>query len=156
MVTLGYHYVKLLIIRPVSKPELCLPAGHDGNNSQPGQHNLEDTEALSHSLIGFVNFVKSIKTDSTQVFWPPWCPTAISTLCFALLSAVVTSKSESEATEWLTLLQSTRRDLRLKATTLPVLRLGLLRIDSIFWRGLDKVLRLEPHVQRAVQSSITT
>jgi hypothetical protein len=104
----------------------------------------------------FVEFIKTIKTDATQVFWPPWCPTVFSTLCFTLLSAVVTSNNENEAAEWLALLQTTRRELRLKATTLPVLRLGLLRIDAVFWRGLDKVLRLEPHVQAAIHATLKT
>jgi hypothetical protein len=32
--------------------------------------------------------------------------------------------------------------------------LGLLRIDAIFWKGVDKVLYLQPHVQEAFQASL--
>ena len=145
---LRYHYIKILIARVMTRPP-----------NQPGTDTtfggaFSDAN-LRKAVLDFVSFIKSIRTDATQVFWPPWCPTVFSTLCFTLLSAVVTSRSEHEAAEWLSVLQSTRRELRLKASTLPVLRLGLLRIDAIFWRGLDKVLRLEPHVQAAVRATVT-
>jgi hypothetical protein len=146
---LGHHYVKLLIVRAVSRPAVHHPADANYSNIDSSPRSM-----LRNAALEFVVFFQSIRTDDTQVFWPPWCPTVFSTLCFTLLSAVVTSRDENEASEWLAILQRTRRDLRLKATTLPVLRLGLLRIDAIFWRGLDKVLRLEPHVQTAVQAAL--
>lgn len=146
---LGYQYVKLLIVRAVSRPAANRATDASYSNVDPISRNM-----LRNAALEFVSFVQSIRTDDAQVFWPPWCPTVFSTLCFTLLSAVVTSRDENEAAEWLAILQKTRRDLRLKATTLPVLRLGLLRIDAVFWRGLDKVLRLEPHVQTAVQAAL--
>ncbi|KAK0392269.1 hypothetical protein NLU13_1765 [Sarocladium strictum] len=151
---LSYHYVRLLIVRSISRPPIASQAGqqlHAGDNNALGGNT---TGILRSITCDFVDFIRRIKTDATPVFWPPWCPTVISTLCFTLLSAVVTSQSQQEAAEWLSLLQTTRRELRLKATTLSVLRLGLLRIDAIFWRGLENVLCLEPHVKTAVQESL--
>ncbi|KAG9258126.1 fungal-specific transcription factor [Emericellopsis atlantica] len=154
--SLGHHYVRLLTIRAASRPAVQTSATQRDNSMASSEMDPNVAELLREAAYDFVQFIKSIKTDAMQVFWPPWCPAVFSTLCFTLLSAVVTSSDETEATSWLALLQTTRRELRIKATTLPVLRLGLLRIDAVFWRGLDNVLRLKPHVHAAVQATLST
>ena len=62
------------------------------------------------------------------------------------------SVDRSEADKWVSCLHKVRRDMRLKADVLPCLHLGLLRIDSIFWKGIDNVLHLEEHVRQAFAS----
>lgn len=62
---------------------------------------------------------------------------------------VITALDEDEAVYWADCLRRVRRDMRLKAEVLPCLRLGLLRIDSIFWKGPERVLHLGDHVLRA-------
>lgn len=97
----------------------------------------------------FLDFIRQMKSEDVVGLWPLWCQTAFSSLCFSWLLTITSSNSYEEAQTCIEHLQSTRRELRLKATSFPVLRLGLLRIDSIFWRGIDKVLRLDPHVDQA-------
>lgn len=57
--------------------------------------------------------------------------------------------TKEDAMTWFKMLQQTRRQLRIKSNSLSILRLGLLRIDSIFWRGIDVVLHLDTHVIEA-------
>lgn len=64
----------------------------------------------------------------------------------------VSSIDRSEADKWVTCLHKVRREMRLKADVLPCLHLGLLRIDSIFWKGIENVLHLEDHVRQAFAS----
>lgn len=66
----------------------------------------------------------------------------------------VSASSKEEALLWFQDLLATRKEMRLKSATLPILRLGLLRIDALFWKGLDKVLHLPSHVQEALVSSL--
>jgi len=66
----------------------------------------------------------------------------------------MSSMDMEEALTWLRDLQTTRREMRLKSNMLPVLRLGLLRIDAIFWKGVDNVLHLQLHVQQALEASL--
>ena len=151
---LGYHYVRLLILRAASNHTNNMNEdGYMSNDNQSVQNVRNQMRVCAHE---FMTFIQNLKPDSTQGFWPPWCPTAVSTLCFALLSAIVSSSTEGEALEWINMLQTVRRELRMKASALPILRLGLLRIDSIFWRGLDKVFCLDPHVQTAIQAALAT
>lgn len=154
---LGYHYVRLLILRAAMRPFLCASnikqdacVPSDGSSTQ----NLRNE--MRACAYQFMTLIKDLNPNSTHGFWPPWCPTAVSTLCYALLSGVVSSSTEGEALEWINLLQAVRRELRMKASALPILRLGLLRIDSIFWRGLENVFCLDHHVQTAVHASLGT
>ena len=90
------------------------------------------------------------------MFWPHWSQVAFSCICFLNLLMAITSPDIQEATTWFRDLHMTRKEMRLKSNMLPVLRLGLLRIDALFWKGIDKVLHLQPHVQDALAASMDT
>lgn len=64
----------------------------------------------------------------------------------------VSSLETCEATEWGSSLRKVRQGMRLKAEALPFLRLALLRIDSMFWKGVSNVLHLKDHVSEAFSS----
>ncbi|KAM5361497.1 hypothetical protein ACJZ2D_013064 [Fusarium nematophilum] len=148
--TLGRHYTLLLISRARIWSQLYR---RDTRSTWPPltsvDHEISSRAAMEECIRGFSNFIRDLKGDDITGFWPPWCQAAFSSLCFTLLLLITSSPTVEEASSWLDMLQSTRRHLRSKASSLPVLRLGLLRVDSIFWRGVDKVLNLEPHVQDA-------
>mgnify|MGYP000865975048 CR=1 FL=1 len=55
----------------------------------------------------------------------------------------VSADSDEEAQECRMLLERARRAVRLQSKSLAMLRFSLLRIDSIFWKGLDNVLTTE-------------
>jgi hypothetical protein len=90
------------------------------------------------------------------MFWPHWSQVAFSSICFLDLMMAVSSPDTEEAVNWFRNLQKVRKEMRLKANMLPVLRLGLLRIDAIFWKGAEKVLHLQPHVKDALIISMDT
>ena len=91
-------------------------------------------------------YVTSLKEEHSHIFWPQWSQVAFSSICFLDLLMAVSSPSTEEAVIWFQRLHVVRRQMRLKANMLPVLRLGLLRIDAVYWKGVEKVVQLSPHV----------
>jgi hypothetical protein len=146
------------IIRPIVSE--CYP-----NSDMTGSTNLFSDQP---EIIGFArngvgsststtaDFVKSLKEEHFHMFWPHWSKVAFSSICFLNLLMAVSSRSTDEAVVWFQQLHMVRRQMRLKANMLPVLRLGLLRIDAIYWKGVEKVIHLPPHVMDALQISVTT
>lgn len=103
-------------------------------------------------ILAAAEFIHELRPEDFEVLWPAWSATAFSSICFQILNMAATSIDRNEADKWVTCLNKVRRDMRLKADVLPCLHLGLLRIDSIFWKGVDSVLHLEEHVQQAFAS----
>jgi hypothetical protein len=158
---LGYHYVQMTIFRAIMRPFLA--------NINSGTNTLDTTNQLpsdQQEIIGFArtgvrssttnaaSFVKNLKEEHFYMFWPNWSQVAFSCICFLNLMMAVSSPDTQEAIAWFRDLHAIRKEMRLKSNMLPVLRLGLLRIDAIFWKGVDKVLYLQPHVQEAFQASL--
>ncbi|KAF5626992.1 transcriptional regulatory [Fusarium sp. NRRL 52700] len=146
-IKLGYYYTQLLILR----------AAMHAQSSHASASNTSDQwsprESLKTVLGQYFDFLKNLKSDETAEHWPPWCQSAFSSLCFAMLFMFVSATTYEEAFSCMELLQATRRQMRLKANAFVVIRLGLLRMDAIFWRGVDQVLKLEPHVKLALAAS---
>ncbi|GJD01140.1 fungal specific transcription factor [Colletotrichum higginsianum] len=97
--------------------------------------------------------IQDLNPDTDGVFWPSWTQLVFSSVCFTLMTMAVSSPDAEEASAWIADLQSTRRGLRLKVASFPFLRLGLLRIDALFWRGITTVLDLRPHVEEAFRAA---
>ncbi|CAJ0550118.1 Ff.00g100480.m01.CDS01 [Fusarium sp. VM40] len=142
---LGQYYIRLLILRA----RIHSTAPETGTPVQEKQSRASLREVLEE----FHDFVKTLRSDETAQYWQPWCQSAFSSLCFAMLFMFVSSPDFDEAFSFIKLLEMTRRHMRLKANAFVVLRLGLLRTDAIFWRGLDQILKLEPHVKLALEAS---
>ncbi|KAF4959116.1 hypothetical protein FSARC_10829 [Fusarium sarcochroum] len=148
-IELGHHYTSLLILRAAVHSQL----GDAQVSEMSDQQSSGLRNRLKTALEEFLDFVRSLKSDGTAEHWPPWCQSAFSSLCFTLLYMFVSAPTFEEASSYFALLESTRKHLRLKANALAVLRLSLLRIDAIFWRGIDQVLRLETHVKLALEAT---
>jgi hypothetical protein len=103
-------------------------------------------------LSAAVDFIHDLKPEDLESVWPAWSATAFSSICFQILEMAATSVDRKEADKWVTCLQNVRRDMRLKADFLPCLHLGLLRIDSIFWKGVHNVLYLDEPAREAFKS----
>ncbi|KAH7145599.1 fungal-specific transcription factor [Dactylonectria estremocensis] len=151
ILTLGHHQTALLILRSVVRPYLGITS--EVLNTSLLEPRETTRLRMKDCLVDFFKFIRSLKTDDVNGFWPPWCQSAFSLLCFTELLMTVSSLTFDETTMWIEILQETRIQLRLKSSSLPVLRLGLLRIDAVFWRGVNKVLKLEPHVLDALKVS---
>ncbi|PVI05976.1 hypothetical protein DM02DRAFT_583579 [Periconia macrospinosa] len=161
--TLGYHYSQMTIFRATIRPFLANV--HENvttpDITNPDQSNraetLSFTRAGVHSSTAVATtFVKSLHQDHSHMFWPHWSQVAFSCICFLDLLMATSSLDTQEALAWFQELHAARREIRLKSAMLPVLRLGLLRIDAIFWKGIDKVLHLLPHVREALEVSLET
>lgn len=157
--TLGHHYVQMTIYRAIIGPFVANSNSEMTNDT--GQLAREQQEILSFARCGVrsatisaANFVKSLKDEHFHMFWPHWSQVAFSSICFLNLMMAMSSLDTQEAAAWFRDLHDLRRNMRLKSNMLSVLRLGLLRIDAIFWKGVDNVLRLKPHVQEALKTSL--
>ncbi|KAL7932842.1 fungal-specific transcription factor domain-containing protein [Trichoderma chlorosporum] len=149
---LAYHYTHINICRAFLRCHAT-----DGQLSQSSadfhmqRARLEAGKCLSDALL----FVNKLKLDTAPQFWPAWAPLAFSSIVNLMLHLLVMSNSTEEAKQRLQTVRDTRESLRIRSKHLPVLRLGLLRIDSVFWKGLDKIFILQPHIYEALNHEFT-
>ncbi|OAK93752.1 hypothetical protein IQ06DRAFT_235692 [Phaeosphaeriaceae sp. SRC1lsM3a] len=159
--TLGYHYVRMTIYRAIIRPIVAdSHSDYDliGNANQLSK--LQEVVGFARtglrcSTNAAAELVNNLKEEHFHIFWPHWSQVAFSSICFLDLLMAVSSPSTDEAVIWFRQIHTVRRQMRLKANMLPVLRLALLRIDAVYWKGVDKVLHLPSHVMDALQISMT-
>lgn len=145
---MSYHYLYSSITRALLRPFLQDSA----RVSQPPEYLVARKQArlkTKEGLSDTVRFIHSLSHNDLEIMWPAWSATAFSSICFQILLMATSGTEAEDAAYWVTCLQQVRRDMRLKADVLHCLRLGLLRIDSIFWKGPDNVLHLDEHVRQA-------
>ncbi|KAH7401173.1 fungal-specific transcription factor domain-containing protein [Phaeosphaeria sp. MPI-PUGE-AT-0046c] len=156
---LGYHYVKMTIFRAIIRPAV---SNHYSSSDTIGTTNQSSNQSeirgfarlgVRSSTSAAADFVTNLKEEHVHMFWPHWSQIAFSSICFLDLLMAVSSLSTEEAVDWFGHLHMVRKQMRFKANMLPVLRLGLLRIDAIYWKGVEKVIHLPPHVRDALQMS---
>jgi len=144
---LGGHFVKVLLFRAILRPFQTTSRSADSLPADPREleaHRLSRAGAKA-CVTSFVAFTADLRSGWINGFWPFWCTLAWSTLCNLALMLHVSAETIGEAQECQISLDRARKAIRLHAKSLDVLRFSLLRIDSIFWKGLDNVLttRLE-------------
>ncbi|USP80439.1 hypothetical protein yc1106_07713 [Curvularia clavata] len=140
---LGGHVVKVLLFRAILRPFNTFQNSTELTNPDNDRRELE-ARRLSRAgakacVTSFVAFTSNLKSSWIHGFWPFWCTLGWSTLCNLALLLHVTADSSEEAQECKALLDHARRAIRLQSKSLEILRFSLLRIDSIFWKGLDHV-----------------
>ncbi|KAL6799722.1 fungal-specific transcription factor domain-containing protein [Trichoderma sp. SZMC 28012] len=144
---LAYHYTHINICRALLRCHAT-----DGQSSQTStdadmqRARHEAGRCLSNALL----FVNKLKLDASSQFWPAWAPLAFSSIVNLMLHLLVMSSSSEEAKQRMQTVLDTRDSLRIRSKQLPILRLGLLRIDSVFWKGLDQIFILQPHIYEAL------
>ncbi|KAK1624728.1 fungal-specific transcription factor domain-containing protein [Colletotrichum phormii] len=150
---LAYLYVRMIILRAGLRPVLV--QGSTGYNASDERANPmeEQREAMRDCTRGLSDVVKSLSSDTDNVFWSSWTQLIVSSICFTQMTMAISSHTYQEASDWITDLQSTRKSLRLKVASFSFLRLGLLRIDALFWRGLANVFHLEAHIEAAFKAA---
>ncbi|EMD93697.1 hypothetical protein COCHEDRAFT_1223361 [Bipolaris maydis C5] len=140
---LGGHFVKVLLFRAILRPFNTLRYRTVPASSTDEHRELEACRLARAGAKGciasFVAFTSNLKSSWIHGFWPFWCTLGWSTLCNLALLLHVTADSSEEAQECRSLLDQARRAIRLQSKSLDFLRFSLLRIDSIFWKGLDNV-----------------
>ncbi|KAL7911524.1 fungal-specific transcription factor domain-containing protein [Trichoderma velutinum] len=144
---LAYHYTHVNICRALLRCHVT-----------DGQLNQSSTEAdmqrarheAGKCLSDALSFINKLKLDASSQFWPAWAPLAFSSIVNLMLHLLVMSSSSEEAKQRMQTVRDTRESLRIRSKQLPILRLGLLRIDSVFWKGLDQIFVLQPHVYEAL------
>ncbi|CAO2655135.1 Nn.00g101990.m01.CDS01 [Neocucurbitaria sp. VM-36] len=160
---LGHHYVQITIFRAIMRPFLTTSKTNTDTTAAVNQESRDQQDVMGFARKGVrssttaaANFVKSLTEEHFHMFWPHWSQVAFSSICFLDLMMAISSPDTQEAITWFRDLHIARKEMRLKATMLPVLRLGLLRIDAVFWKGVEKVLQLPPHVKAALEASLAS
>ncbi|KAF6835555.1 transcriptional regulatory protein C25B8.11 [Colletotrichum plurivorum] len=154
---LWVSYVQLIIMRAELRPLLRQHSIQPSYEPDSLPHQASSSRAsMRQCTTALSEVIRDLSPDKDSVFWPPWTQFVFSSVCFTLMTMAVTSSDYAEASSWISDLQSTRRCLRLKVASFPFLRLGLLRIDALFWRGISNVLHLQPHVAEAFKAAEST
>ncbi|KAH9232378.1 hypothetical protein K456DRAFT_1750790 [Colletotrichum gloeosporioides 23] len=150
---LGQLYVQLIIGRAKLRPWLAETTATEYHSHDPSRSLRAIREDMKTCIVGMSAIIRSLSPDTAGGFWAPWNQFMFSSVCFTLMTMAVTSADFEEASGWIADLESTRKLLRLKVVSFPFLRLGLLRIDALFWRGIENVLQLKPHVADAFKAA---
>lgn len=151
--SLGYHYTQVNILRAILRPFLA--RGRQPVSSLPP----DEVEAFRLARISTreyvetaLSFIQGLDVDCVLNFWPVWAQTAFSSIGTLILQMLMISTTLEEAMGWMKTLQKARRELVIRSNQLPVLRLCLLRINSMFWKGINQVFGPEKHIHEALSS----
>lgn len=156
IMSLAHHFTALTTLRATLRTFIHDDSGDNDRSGANFEHSLVLRMNMESCVNDFSEYVRGLKPEESTGLWPPWCQTAFSSLLFTSLMMIVSSPSQNEAARFIKQLQITRKQIRLKATSLAVLRLGLLRIDAVFWRGPQQVMDLSRHVKSAFEELQTT
>ncbi|KAL7942755.1 fungal-specific transcription factor domain-containing protein [Trichoderma barbatum] len=146
---LGYHYTYINIYRALLR---CHAADGQLNQSSADTDMQRARHEAGQCLADALCFVNKLKLDVPSQFWPAWAPLAFSSIVNLMLHLLVMSGSSEEAKQRMQMVRDTREALRIRSKQLHVLQLGLLRIDSVFWKGPDQIFALQPHIYEALGS----
>ncbi|OLN92250.1 putative transcriptional regulatory protein C25B8.11 [Colletotrichum chlorophyti] len=149
---LGRLYGQLIVLRAEIRSWLTQKPALESHSNDVPNHAQTSRQSMRKCTHALSDIIRGLNPDIDSVFWPSWTQFVFSSVCFTLMTMVVSSPDFDEACSWIVDLQSTRKSLRLKVASFPFLRLGLLRIDALFWRGISNVFHLEPHVAEAFKA----
>ncbi|KAL3425243.1 fungal specific transcription factor domain-containing protein [Phlyctema vagabunda] len=147
-VHLGYHAVKIIILRALLRPFYHA----DATPPQDPEQQAEWYSARAHCRLGAktganaaLGTASLLRASQYQAFWAPWCKTHFALITNLLFFLSITNSPE-EAPEGLATLDQARQLYRVQARSFSLVRFALLRIDAVFWVGLDTVINkdLEP------------
>jgi hypothetical protein len=162
---LASHYTRILIIRAIYRPFCTFNSKF---SSQAIGSMDPEVEAYAHFRVAaktaankFASYARDIGDRQIRAFWPfcklglatgkqhlhkltfTGCTGAWATLCNLWLLLYSSAPSSTERDECRAGLEESRNLLRLRATSFPILQFALLRVNSLFWKGLDNVVDVE-------------
>ncbi|KAK5110937.1 hypothetical protein LTR62_005475 [Meristemomyces frigidus] len=155
---LGYHAVKMWILRATMRPFHILEKSGASASGQGDGEAAAVQDAWRHLRLAAeragtacITFTAELDSGCLYAFWPfwsayAWC-SAAGQMCTLLL---VMAQDVAEARGSKAALDRLRRVLRLQAKSLSILRFTLLRLDSMYWKGFDRLFELSPVVQQVV------
>lgn len=152
---LGYHVVKLWILRAAIRPFHCM------RQSAAPMLSDEDTasawEAWSHlrvaaerAVAAFTAFTAGLDSSQLHAFWPFWSGLAWSSVGQMCTTLLLIASDKAEAERGKRAIDRVRRVMRLQSKSLAILRFPLLRLDSMHWKGFDTCFHLSPQVREVL------
>jgi hypothetical protein len=152
---LGFEYIKINIFRAIMRPFLRRP-NHSTLAPDATQAQRQARTGARSCTRNAFEFLYSLNQEHVHMFWPQWTRSVYSAVTYFMLLMFITSDTSEEALDWIQDLQRMRKELRIRASLHTFLRLGQLRVDSIFWKDLRKVVDLKPQVSKAFEESYNT
>jgi hypothetical protein len=73
-----------------------------------------------------------------------------STMSNFVLLLLIQAPTQQHATESKTIADAWRQTLRFQSKSCDQMKMGMLRLDVIYWYGMEKVFIVEPHVRRVL------
>lgn len=159
---LASHYTRTLIIRALYRPFCILDKTSlvqaSGSTSPEAEAYAHYRIAATSAVNKFTDFARKLTDRQIRAFWPfceshekcvkiefvnllisLGCTGAWATMCSLWLLLYATAKSNTERDRCKAGLDESRNLLRLRASSCSMFQFALLRVNSIFWKGLDDV-----------------
>ncbi|KAH8885857.1 hypothetical protein GQ53DRAFT_659094 [Thozetella sp. PMI_491] len=144
---LGYQYIHITIFRAIMRPFI---RQQSRLQAVAAEATAKARAAVRSGTRSAFEFVRSLNQDHVSNFWPQWTRSVYSAVGYFMLLLFVTSENFEEALCWIKDLQMLRKELRIKATFHPFLRLSQIRLQAMFWKDLTKAFSLDPHIRKAL------
>lgn len=149
---LGYHATKTLLFRAIMRPfqnadYMQLPVDDQVEHESARR---QVRIGLKSCALAFSNYIRELDSGDFQAFWPFWSASAFALQPILWQIYYLSSGSIEEAWETKQGLMQARQSLRFRARSFDLLRLALLRVDSIWWRGIRETIHLSPTVEQSL------
>ncbi|KAK5047568.1 hypothetical protein LTR84_006665 [Exophiala bonariae] len=145
---LTYLTLELLVFRALLRPLAFQPGTGEQEMSEPRSTILQNSQSCAKLIL---ELVTALKANHFVNFWPSFFPIMLtvspedtryqlSYMTNFVLLLFVQSPSMAVAKENKMLLDKWRITVRMQSRAWPVLKLAVMRLDAVFWKGLDHIV----------------
>ncbi|KAK7902282.1 hypothetical protein LTR67_001927 [Exophiala xenobiotica] len=134
---LTYLTLELLVFRALLRPLAFQPGTSEQEMSEPRSTIFQNSQSCAKLVL---ELVAALKANHFVNFWPSYTRYQLSYMTNFALLLFVQSPSMAIAKENKLLLDKWRITVRMQSRAWPVLKLAVMRLDAVVWKGLDHIV----------------
>ncbi|KIW57767.1 hypothetical protein PV05_02327 [Exophiala xenobiotica] len=134
---LTYLTLELLVFRALLRPLAFQPGTSEQEMSEPRSTIFQNSQSCAKLVL---ELVAALKANHFVNFWPSYTRYQLSYMTNFALLLFVQSPSMAVAKENKLLLDKWRITVRMQSRAWPVLKLAVMRLDAVVWKGLDHIV----------------
>ncbi|KAL6247635.1 Fungal specific transcription factor [Rhinocladiella similis] len=134
---LTYLTLELLVFRALLRPLAYQPGTGEQEMSEPRSTIFQNSQSCAKLVL---ELVAALKANHFVNFWPSYTRYQLSYMTNFALLLFVQSPSTAIAKENKNLLEKWRSTIRMQSRAWPVLKLAVMRLDAVLWKGLDNIV----------------
>ncbi|KAG4419041.1 hypothetical protein IFR04_007817 [Cadophora malorum] len=133
----AYLTLELLVFRALLRPLAFQPRTNEHEVSEPQSTIFQNSQSCAKLVL---ELVAALKASNFVNFWPSYTRYQLSYMTNFALLLFVQSSSMAVTRENKLLLDKWRNTVRMQSRAWPVLKLAVMRLDAVVWKGLDSIV----------------